>query len=96
MFRKLYGSNIAEIILYCLLWISQIVHISPCASELPGLVPHLLQQRVVLHNDGVLYEGALGRGGRVAVVHGGGHAAAAEGDVERGLGRKNRYLMHEV
>ena len=40
---------------------------SPSTSDLPGLVPHLLQQRVVLDDDGVLDVGPLGGGGPVAV-----------------------------
>ena len=60
--------------------------ILPSASELPGLVPDLLEERVVLDDDGVLDEAALGRRRAVAVVRAGGHPAGAEGDVEGGLG----------
>ncbi len=68
-----------------------LVEVVPGAPELPRLVPDLLQERVVLHDDGVLDERAL-RGGRgVAVVDGGHHPAAAKGDVERGLNyRENK------
>ena len=59
--------------------------ISPCTSELPGLIPDLLQQWIILDNDGVLDEAALGGGGTVAVVNRGRHTAGAEGDVEGGL-----------
>ena len=51
-------------------------HCLPCASDLPGLVPDLLQQGVVLDDDPVLDVGALGGGGAVAVrVPAGGHSA---------------------
>ena len=40
---------------------------SPSTPDLPGLVPDLLEQRVVLDNDGVLDVRSLGCGGSVAV-----------------------------
>ena len=62
-----------------------VLFIVPSASEFPGLIPHLLQQRVVLDDDCVLDEASLRRGRRVAVGGGGAHAERAEGDVECGL-----------
>ena len=40
---------------------------SPSTSDLPGLIPDLLEERVVLDNDGVLDVRSLGCGGSVAV-----------------------------
>ena len=49
---------------------------SPSTSDLPGLVPDFLEQRVVLDDDGVLYVRTLGCRGAVAVrVTSGRHSA---------------------
>ena len=40
---------------------------SPSTSDLPGLIPDFLQERVVLDDDGVLDVRALGCGGPVTV-----------------------------
>ena len=40
---------------------------SPSTSDFPGLIPDLLEERVVLDNDGVLDVRSLGCGGSVAV-----------------------------
>ena len=51
---------------------------SPRASEFPGLVPDLLQLRVVLDDDGVFDEAALRRRSPEAVVGVRAHAARAQ------------------
>ena len=71
---------------------------SPCASEFPGLVPDLLELRVVLDDDGVLDEAALRRRRPEAVVDVGAHAARAQRDVERHLrlpqARRHVHAVH--
>ena len=52
----------------------------PCTSEFPGLIPDLLQEWIVLDDDGILDEWSLRRGAadRVVLVDGRSHAAALE------------------
>ena len=48
----------------------------PSTSDLPGLVPDLLEEGIILHNDRVLDEGALrGRGSKVVRISASRHPA---------------------
>ena len=61
------------------------VEVVPGAPEFSGLIPNLLQQRVVLNDDCVLDVASLRCWRSVSVVAGCGHPARAKGDVEGGL-----------
>ncbi len=88
MFVYRYAYTTTVLLCKCILF-TVVIQISkaslPRASELPGLIPNFLEERVVLYDDGVLDVGALrGRVG-VSVVYGRYHAAATERDIERSL-----------
>ena len=62
-----------------------LVEVVPGAPEPPGLIPDLLELRVVLDDDGVLDVRALRRLLRVTLGPRGRHSTALKGDIKGGL-----------